>query len=270
MRLRLITALALLSSLALPGTAQANSPAESRKSLQSVVTVLTGERQGTAFAYRHHGQLLTNAHVISGQGTVEIITQRGQHLQGVVQATDGKHDLALINAPIALRPLQPAGKPPKAGQRVIGIGTPLGLRGSITEGVVSAASRSTPNGPAIQTDLSLNPGNSGGPLLNTHGRVLGINNSVVGSADRISFAIPVAEANHLKRTASRPAGGSGSGWPTLLVIGLIALAVLTLAGVIVVLYLRRRRQLRVKLHGTKPAPSFEPEPTVKLKQRTND
>ena len=85
------------------------------------------------------------------------------------------------------------------GQKVIAIGNPLGLQFSVTEGIVSAINRAGSNGlkDYIQTDAALNPGNSGGPLIDTSGKVIGINNFKIGGSENIGFAL---ESNYIKQT----------------------------------------------------------------------
>jgi S1-C subfamily serine protease len=93
----------------------------------------------------------------------------------------------------------------KVGEKVIAIGNPLGLSFSVTEGIISALDRVGPNNLAeyIQTDVSLNPGNSGGPLINTRGKVVGINNFKIGDAESLGFAL---ESNSIRDSINDLAG----------------------------------------------------------------
>jgi hypothetical protein len=257
----------------LPGDAGAKKPDPSPVSARSsVVTVLAGSRQGTAFAFRRRGELLTNAHVVRGGTHVDVVLSNGRRVSGTVVALDNTHDLATIKAPIRLIPLQPAPHQPAVGAKVVAIGSPLGLSGSVSEGVVSAVRHKPGSGRLIQTDLSVNPGNSGGPLLDLHRRVIGVTSS--RAAAGISFAVPIAYAAQLASHPYNP-GSAGGGTPLLLIVAL-ALAALVLAAAAVVVLLRRRAAARpparveVRLRaGTQIAPPavFEPEPQVELKPR---
>jgi serine protease Do len=95
----------------------------------------------------------------------------------------------------------------QVGKKVIAIGNPYGLSFSVTEGIISAIDRTGPNGKAeyIQTDVSLNPGNSGGPLIDTQGKVVGINNFKVSSAESLGFAL---ESNSLKQILNKIANST--------------------------------------------------------------
>src|SRR5947209_1491307 len=136
-----------------------------------VVTVMTADRQGTAFAFRRRGLLVTNAHVVGSGRRVTVVTPGGHRAPGVVIAVDARDDLALIRTPtLRLAPLKVRRAVPQPGQAVYAIGSPLGLPGTVSRGVVSAVRA----GGAIQTDAPVNPGNSGGPLVDSNGRVLGV------------------------------------------------------------------------------------------------
>jgi S1-C subfamily serine protease len=254
----------------LPASSEAKKPNQSPVGARSsVVTVLAGNRQGTAFAFRHRDELLTNAHVVRGTTHVDVLLRDGTRVTGTVVALDDTHDLATIKAPIDLPALQPADRSPAVGTHVVAIGSPLGLSGSVTEGVVSAVRRRPGSGRLIQTDLSVNPGNSGGPLLDSQRRVLGVTSS--RAAAGISFAVPIAYAAQL---ASHPYHPAPRGGTSLLLIVALALALLLLAAVAVVLLRRRAARppapIEVRLRpGAQIAPPavFEPEPQVELKPR---
>jgi S1-C subfamily serine protease len=161
--------------------------------------------QGSGFILDKQGHILTNNHVIDNAQRVEVTLSDKHKYKATVVGVDKGHDLALllINAPN----LQPAtlaeSQSLTVGQRVYAIGNPFGLSGTMTRGIISAirSIRGPNNNPiedAIQTDASVNPGNSGGPLLNSRGEVIGIttliaSNGVEQSAG-IGFAIPVNTA----------------------------------------------------------------------------
>ncbi|WP_328772857.1 trypsin-like peptidase domain-containing protein [Streptomyces sp. NBC_00286] len=177
--------------------------------LPSVVSIQTDDGQGSGFVFDARGRILTNAHVVAGSSEVSIELQDGRRLRADVLGDDRANDVAVLE-PETARGLRAAdlatGARPGVGDTVLAIGSPLGLSGTVTSGIVSALDRSVQLGeggerrPALQTDASINPGNSGGPLVDARGRVIGINTAIAtldqqrGGSIGIGFAIPVADA----------------------------------------------------------------------------
>src|SRR5438067_4727554 len=168
----------------------------------SVVHVRRGRGAGSGIAIAPDGYVLTNAHVVDEAKAVEVVLVDGSTYRAPVIGADPATDLAVVRA---LGPSLPAlelatADTLRVGQLVIAIGDPLGLQSTVTTGVVSALGRSLRANDGrtienvIQTDAALNPGNSGGPLVDTHGRVVGINTAIIAGAQGIAFAIPAATA----------------------------------------------------------------------------
>jgi serine protease Do len=161
---------------------------------------------GSGFIISADGYILTNAHVVDGAKVVDVkLTDRREFIAKVI-GTDPKSDVALIKIDARDLPVVKIGraKDVKPGQWVVAMGSPFGFENSVTAGVVSAKSRSLPGDgyvPFIQTDVAVNPGNSGGPLFDMEGAVIGINSQIysqTGGYMGLSFAIPIDVAMHVK------------------------------------------------------------------------
>lgn len=170
---------------------------------------LAGEGVGTGFVLDLEGRILTNYHVIENSTGIKLLVAGGGTLDAKLIGTAPLLDLAVLqvspqsNDGIRLQPL-PLGDSDalEIGQKVIAIGNPLGLHNTLTVGVLSGMARDLPGSPLglehafLQTDAAINPGNSGGPLLDSSGRVVGVNSVVAREGQNIGFAIPI---NVIKR-----------------------------------------------------------------------
>lgn len=165
-----------------------------------------GRGNGSGFLMTPDGFLVTNSHVAQGQAQFDITFHDGVSAKGYLVGDDPATDLALIqvNSPEQLSHLEFANdRSLRVGQLAIAIGSPLGFQQTVTAGVVSALGRSLRSvsgrliDDVIQTDASLNPGNSGGPLVNSRGEVIGVNTAVIQPAQGICFAISCKTAYHV-------------------------------------------------------------------------
>ena len=171
------------------------------------ITSTTGEGQalGSGFVIDKSGHIVTNYHVIEGATEIEVRFSNDDTLKATLVGSDPSTDLALLRADASARALTPLtladSDQVEVGDTVVAIGNPFGLEHTVTSGIVSALQRAVtaPNGFAIdhviQTDAPINHGNSGGPLLNTRGEVIGVNSQIEtgGSGDGnvgIGFAVP--------------------------------------------------------------------------------
>jgi S1-C subfamily serine protease len=147
------------------------------------------------------GTIVTNAHVVANAGTVTVTTPDGRRFEGEVVGADAATDVAVVRVDASGLPAAAfATTTPEVGETAVAIGSPFGLDGSVTAGVISAVNR-TVSGPTaalvdmIQTDAAINPGNSGGALVNSRAEVVGINTAIFsrgGDSAGIGFAIPIA------------------------------------------------------------------------------
>jgi len=158
---------------------------------------------GSGFIMSREGYILTNNHVVEDADQIKVKLADGKEYDGKVVGRDPKTDLALIKIQGApdLHPLNLGNSEDlKVGSWVVAIGSPFGLEQTVTAGIVSAKGRVIGSGPYddfIQTDASFNPGNSGGPLINMKGEVVGINTAIVASGQGIGFAIPINMAKEI-------------------------------------------------------------------------
>lgn len=166
-------------------------PAVARTVENSVFTVVTLDGTGSAFVLSAAGgisSLVTNAHVVEGNDTVQL--KRGDlTFDGRVTERHESEDLAIVEVAHSFAPLRRASAPAKVGDAVLVVGSPLGLGVSVTAGIVSALRE-----PYLQFSAPISPGNSGGPVVDSRGHVVGVTvaKAVAPGAEGVSFAIPVA------------------------------------------------------------------------------
>lgn len=178
---------------AAPGPRQRNTPTPKERER----TVPRGV--GSGFIISEDGYILTNNHVVAGSSGIFVTMTDGKEHKAKIIGTDPRTDVALIKIDAkGLTPL-PIGdsRSLKKGQWVLAIGSPFGLDSTVTAGIVSAINRDTGDYlPFIQTDVAVNPGNSGGPLINLAGQVVGVNSQIIsqsGGFMGISLSIPIDE-----------------------------------------------------------------------------
>ena len=174
--------------------------------LPSVVQIQTGGGVGSGVIYDSSGLILTAAHVVEGADTVTVRLADGEQVEGTVVGGTTGADVAVVQVDRADLPAAELAldDQPQVGQMAIAVGSPWGLQGTVTSGIISAVDQAIPQGNSaravLQTDAAINPGNSGGPLVDREGRVIGINVSIFslsGANDGVGFAVPIDIAHDI-------------------------------------------------------------------------
>jgi len=171
--------------------------------IKSVVTIRTDISQGTGFIIDSEGYIVTNYHIMENAKSAGIFTYDSETYSVKLIGYDGTFDIALLKIEGDFEKLNfDDSDDIQIGEKVIAIGNPLGLQFSVSEGIISAIHREGISGinSYIQTDAALNPGNSGGPLINTKGKVIGINNFKVSGGESLGFAL---ESNYIEEIVNK-------------------------------------------------------------------
>jgi S1-C subfamily serine protease len=162
---------------------------------------------GSGFIINKEGDIITNAHVVSGADKVTVILKDGRQIEGKVLGSDELTDIAVVKVSPDNLPVVSLGSSQglQPGDWAIAIGNPLGLDNTVTAGIISAIGRNSgeigvdKRVSFIQTDAAINPGNSGGPLLNQDGEVIGVNTAIIQGAQGLGFAIPIETAQRIAK-----------------------------------------------------------------------
>lgn len=169
----------------------------------SVVVIFTDSGQGSGFVFDNNGHVVTNNHVIAGAQEIQVIMADGKALDATLVGRDPGSDLAVLKVDPTAATLNPIplgnSGAVQVGQIVVALGSPFGLQSTMTTGIVSAIDRTFPGAQQfqipdiIQTDAAVNPGNSGGPLVDIYGNVIGVNTAIespVRGSSGIGLAVP--------------------------------------------------------------------------------
>jgi len=182
---------------------------------ENAVTGFFGTRQvrqgaGSGFLWDTDGHVVTNFHVIEGARRIQVRLDSGEAIDATFVGGSADHDLAVVRLRRSISDILPipvgSSENLQVGQTVLAIGNPFGLSRTLTTGVISALDRRLPSSlgrevvGVIQTDAAINPGNSGGPLIDSAGRLIGVNTAIIsgsGSSAGIGFAVPVDVVNEV-------------------------------------------------------------------------
>jgi len=181
------------------------------------LVIVRGRRHGAGagIVWAENGLILTNNHVVGRQTPIVVLQNDGEY-ESRLLARDPDVDLALLSIEATgLTPLRPASVSPRVGELVFAFGHPWGQRNTVTRGIISALAfaqnRRGDTLPVVRSDVPLAPGNSGGPLVNTYGEVVGINAMIVGGDQSVSIAVSVANDFANKVLSSQATGAPANG-----------------------------------------------------------
>jgi len=175
------------------------------EAVKSIVSVATDKAMGSGFFVNSEGYIITNYHVVEDGDIINVLTYENEIVPASMVGFDDVKDLALLKVSGDYEIIELGDSDDlQVGNKVIAIGNPLGLSFSVTEGIISALEREGPSGvdEYIQTDVSLNPGNSGGPLVDIEGRAVGVNNFKIGGAESLGFALEINSVKEFINEAS--------------------------------------------------------------------
>lgn len=167
-----------------------------------IVQIHTPGGSGTGFIVKETGLIVTNRHVIAGNEEVVIRGENFKKTLANVVYTDPLNDIAFLRVPDGFEAsghVAISNELVNAGEKIIAIGHPLGLRFTATQGIVSKSERKFNNVDYIQVDAAINPGNSGGPLINESGQVVGVNTFIFRDGESLGFALPSVKLNEILR-----------------------------------------------------------------------
>ena len=195
---RRLMAVAAAVLIALPCLAQKDGPKDNSISAAiervdgAVVTLRAGHAEGAGFLVNTAGNIVTNAHVVGKLKEVEVRLPNDKVARAAVVATDARRDLAILKtgAPVNTSVQLGSAANLKPGAEVAALGAPLGLEHSVTKGIVSSRLRKMGGQEYLQIDAALNPGNSGGPVIDSRGCVVGVSTFMGKNAENVGFAIP--------------------------------------------------------------------------------
>lgn len=244
-----------------------------------------GQSLGSGFVVDPRGYILTNAHVVDGARSIRVTLADDTRVEGDVRSQDKRNDLAIVQVQVRNLPVAIIGnaKNVKSGDSVVAIGSPHGLDHTVTSGIVSSNDRNINGRHYIQTDAALNEGNSGGPLLNDRGEVIGVNTMIDKDASRLGFAVPINAAFGLLKSsgvavvtrlnnreiaafrgpaeAGSESAGRSTGTSLRRLLPLIVALPAVAAVISVIVLLRRRRSRRRNQHEEPLAISLGPART---------
>jgi S1-C subfamily serine protease len=266
----LVVSATMLSTTVYGSNAENNTALISGQVMPSVVKLIQGNSLGCGVIINSDGYILTNRHVVDGSNSVDVELYNKKRLKGRVILRDDKYDAAVVAVDYINLPAARLGAEPAQGEEVLAIGAPLGMDLTVVKGIISSSTQKVEGLEYIQTDAPLNPGNSGGPLVNMKGEVVGINTSKLENAEGISFAVPVYNLSYIfdkagisvntslenesfaiksrvngRNTAVPDDNNSVSKQVLWLIIGPGAFLIILAAALLIIILIRKRRKAKI-------------------------